>query len=147
MSTFSEKSSTVSEKLSPFSEKLSTFSEKLSTFSEKLSTLSLETRQIGIGFYTISRSSTDPNILYISHKSSKIKFLVHENGVIISDDHIDESPSKSSALTIQSNRGGLTLPRLTNNEMKLMTNPIPGTIIFNITLDKMLCYSQLSGWI
>lgn len=113
---------------------------------EKILTNSLETFKIGIGPFTITKSTKIRNILYIAHNTNDIKLLIHEGGIIIGDDTISVEPPKSGALMIESKKSGLIVPRLTKSQIRSMENPIPGTIVFNITDDKFIGYTELSDW-
>jgi len=107
----------------------------------------IETREIGFGPYTIRRSRSNNNILIITYNDNEIKLLFHPHGVIISDDTVDEEIPPSAPLSIQSNSGGLLIPRLKNSERNMLDRIVPGTIIFNITEDKFQGFTDLDGWV
>jgi len=95
-----------------------------------------------IGNFTIGISDKCKNALYVAH-NKKIKMLIHDKGIIISNDHVNIQRS-DIPLEIQSKNSGMTIPIIKNINKKKSKI---GTIIYNSDLDTFMGLTRTRGWV
>jgi hypothetical protein len=104
-------------------------------------------KNIDIEEFNISYNKKEEALVFkkYTHNKNNIKMVIHDGGVSISDSNLDEK-TKYAVLLLQSAESGLLLPRIDDNVMKeKMKLAVPGTIIYNKTMDKFYGKTQ-KGW-
>lgn len=87
------------------------------------------------------------SMMHIDEQNDKKIVITKDKGIIISDKNCSEI-TETSVLHLESDRGGLLLPRLSNKDITTMNEKgvTPGTIIYNKDTDSYVGMTK-KGWV